>query len=129
MVGALGLGWGQTATPVPVPEKVDVCEVARTGAKYAGHYLEVTGVVSGLDPAHLLLTSKDCMFGVKLSFSADAMKHDDVRILLAAIKVTSKGGTESGISGTFEGRYLYSDQATTVGLQVEGIDHLEFPRK
>jgi hypothetical protein len=112
----------------PRAEKASVCEVARSGAVYTGHTLELTGIVAGLDTAHLLLTSTDCMLGVKLVFSDEAQKHEDIRVLFAAVKRNAETGVDAGITGTFEGRYTYSDDG---GAQfaVDGIDQLNFPKK
>ncbi len=99
--------------------------MAGSGAKFSGRYLEITGTIAGSQPDHLLLTSPQCPFAVKLAFSPEVQAHDDVRILFATLKRVNAGG----VTVTVEGRYLYSDQASTVGLQVEGIDHLEFPKQ
>jgi hypothetical protein len=102
----------------PRAEKASVCEVARSGAVYTGHTLELTGIVAGLD----------CMLGVKLVFSDEAQKHEDIRVLFAAVKRNAETGVDAGITGTFEGRYTYSDDG---GAQfaVDGIDQLNFPKK
>jgi hypothetical protein len=120
-----------TAPPAPAKkqaEKADVCEVAGSGAAYSGHYLELTGIVVGEQADHLLLTSKDCALGVKLTFSPEVQGHDDIRILFAVIQ-KRQGRADQPISGTFEGTYTYSEDASAVGLQVEGIDRLDFPKK
>jgi hypothetical protein len=109
-------------------ERVDLCEVARSGEQFNGHKLELTGIVDGYQTDHLLLTSKDCSLGVILSFSPEVQAHDDVRILFAVIQ-KRQGRTDQPISGTFEGTYSYSSDASTVGLKVEGIDQLSFPKK
>jgi len=134
MAGGLA-GQAASAPPqaaAPVAEKASVCEVARSGAVYSGHYLELTGIVAGHDPAHLLLTSADCMFGVKMVFSAEAQTHEDIRVLFAAVKRNAEagasGGTDSGITGTFEGKFTYSDDAAGGRFAVDGIDQLNFPK-
>jgi len=109
-------------------EKPDLCEVARSGAKFDGHYVELSGIVLGEQTDHLLLTSKDCALGVKLAFSPEVQGHDDIRILFAVIQ-KRQGRADQPISGTFEGTYAYSEDASGVGLQVEGIDQLDFPKK
>ena len=120
---------GQAATPEKkTVEKADLCEVARSGEKYAGHTLELTGIVVGYKTDHLLLTSKDCVLGVRLAFSPEVQGHDDIRIFFAVIQ-KRQGRADQAISGTFEGTYRYSEDAAAVGLQVEGIDQLDFPRK
>jgi hypothetical protein len=126
----LGPGVAIRPSNAPAPEKVSVCEVARTGQKYAGHTLELTGKVVGQDPNLLLLTSANCMLGVRLTFSPQVREHDDVRILFAAVKrgrTAENGG--AGVTATFEGVYSYSDDRSTVGLQVAGIDELNFPKR
>jgi hypothetical protein len=127
----LGQHLGVRPVAAPVPEKVAVCEVARTGPKYAGHTVELTGTVVGMDPNLLLLTSPDCMLGVRLAFSPGVREHDDVRILFAAVKRgrTVQSGSGAGVTATFEGVYSYSDDRATVGLQVAGIDELNFPKR
>ncbi len=110
-----------------------MCEVARSAAAYSGHYLAVTGVVAGRDPAHLLLTSGDCILGLKMVFSPEVQTHEDIRVLFAAIRrnaVTGAGGgTDSGITGTFEGKFTYSDGGAGGQFTVDGIDELNFPKR
>lgn len=125
----------QSAAPPPPPEaeKASVCDVARSGAPYSGHTLELTGTVAGHDPAHLLLTSSDCILGLKLVFSPDVQTHEDVRVLFAAIQrnaaAGASGGTDSGIAGTFEGMFTYAEGAAGGQFAVEGIDQLSFPKR
>jgi len=114
--------------PGPVAEKVDVCEVATSGARFAGHFLELTGTILGKDMEHLLLTSSDCALGVKLTFAPEVRQHDDVLILSAAIK-RNAGTPGRAVTGTLEGTYVYADDHSAVGLEVTGIDHLNFPKK
>jgi hypothetical protein len=121
------------AAPIAAPakrqaEKADVCEVARSGAKFSGRYVELTGIVVGQQTDHLLLTSKDCMLGVRLAFSPEVQGHEDIRILFAVIQ-KRQGRVDEPISGTFAGTYVYSEDASSVGLQVDGIDRLDFPKK
>lgn len=117
---------GQAAGPVA--ERMDLCEVARSGPRFAGHFLELTGTIRGQDSDHLLLTSPDCALGVKLTFAPEVRQQEDVLILLAAIK-RNASTPERVITGTLEGTYVYSDDHSTVGLRVTGIDHLSFPKK
>jgi hypothetical protein len=116
-----------------VAEKASVCEVARAGAVYSGHYLELTGIVAGHDPSHLLLTSSDCILGLKMVFTPEARKHEDIRVLFAAVKrnadAGASGGTDSGITGTFEGKFTYSEDASGGQFAVDGIDQLNFPKR
>jgi hypothetical protein len=124
----------QAAAPAsPVAEKASVCEVARAGAVYSGHYVELTGVVAGHDPEHLLLTSGDCILGLKMVFSPEVQTHEDIRVLFAAVKrnasAGASGGTDSGITGTFEGKYTYTDDAAGGQFLVDGIDQLNFPKR
>lgn len=129
---------GQAASAPPTKaatafEKVPVCEVARSGAAYSGRSLELTGFVAGRDPSHLLLTSGDCILGVKLEFSDEAKQHEDVRVLFAAVarntRAGASGGPDTTISGTFEGRFSYSQDAGGGIFAVDGIDRLNFPRQ
>ncbi len=110
-----------------------MCEVARAGAVYSGHYLELTGVVAGHDPAHLLLTSSECILGLKMVFSPEAQTHEDIRVLFAAVKrnasAGASGGTDIGIAGTFEGKFVYTEDAAGGQFLVEGIDQLNFPKR
>jgi hypothetical protein len=133
LAGLALLGPWVAVRPVdaPVPEKVAVCEVARTGQKYDGHTVELTGTVVGQDTNLLLLTSPDCLLGVHLAFSPEVREHDDVRILFAAVKrgQTVRLGSRAGVTATFEGVYRYSDDRAGVGLQVAGIDELNFPKR
>ncbi len=124
----------QAAAPAArVAEKASVCEVARAGAVYSGHYLELTGVVAGHDPAHLLLTSSECILGLKMVFSPEAQTHEDIRVLFAAVKrnasAGASGGTDIGIAGTFEGKFVYTEDAAGGQFLVEGIDQLNFPKR
>lgn len=109
-------------------EKADVCEVARSGAKFDGHAIALTGIVVGQQTDRLLLTEKDCVLGVRLVFPPEVQAHDDIRILFAVIQ-KRQGRPDQAISGTFEGTYTYSEDGAKVGLQVEGIDQLDFPKK
>ncbi len=117
----------------PVAEKASVCEVARSGAVYSGHYLVLTGTVAGHDPAHLLLTSGDCILGLKMVFSPEVQTHEDIRVLFAAVKrnadAGASGGTDSGITGTFEGKFSYASDAAGGEFAVDGIDQLNFPKR
>ncbi len=134
---AVGLvGQAVSAPPpaaAPVAEKASVCEVARAGSVYSGHYVELTGIVAGHDPAHLLLTSSDCILGVKMVFSPEVQTHEDIRVLFAAVKRNADagagGGTDSGITGTFEGKFTYADDASGGQFAVDGIDRLNFPKR
>ena len=121
------------SAPPQTAEQAAVCDVARAGANYSGHSLMLTGTVAGRDPAHLLLTSSDCILGIKLAFSAESRTHEDVRVLFAAVKRNAAagggGGTDSGISGTFEGKFSYTQDAGGAVLAVDGIDRLNFPKQ
>lgn len=112
----------------PVAEKADVCEVAKSGARFAGHFLELTGTILGQDTEHLLLTSPDCALGVRLTFAPEVRQQDDVLILLAAIK-RNAAIPGRAVTGTLEGTYVYADDHSSVGLRVSGVDHLNFPKK
>jgi hypothetical protein len=135
----VAVGWaGQAASAppqaaAPVAEKASVCEVARSGAVYSGHYLQLTGIVAGHDPAHLLLTTGDCILGLKMVFSPEAQTHEDIRVLFAAVKrnadAGASGGTDSGITGTFEGKFTYSQDTAGGQFAVDGIDQLNFPKR
>ncbi len=128
MVKALALlvlmVWGQATAPGAAAEKADVCAVAKSSAQFAGHYVELTGTVLGQDTDHLLLTSPDCMFGVKLVFTPEVRAHEDVAILFAAIK-RNAAMPDRKVTATFEGTFV----STEGGLQVAGIDQLNFPKK
>lgn len=134
---AMGIAAQTAAVPpqtaAPVAEKASVCEVARSGAVYSGRYLALSGTVAGRDPAHLLLTSGDCILGIKMVFSPEVQTHEDIRVLFAAVKrnaaAGAAGGTDSGIAGIFEGKFTYSQDAAGGQFAVDGIDQLNFPKR
>lgn len=117
------MAWGQATGTQPAAEKAAVCEVAGSGAKYAGRYVELTGTVLGQDAEHLLLSSPDCALGVKLSFAPEVRGQDDMLILFAEVK-RNAATPEKAVTGTFEGTFVSAE----TGLQVIGVDELNYPK-
>ena len=123
----------QAAAPPPPPvgasavvaEKAEVCAVVGSGHSYFGHYLEVSGVVTGERPDHLMLVGSACAAGLPLGFAAGVRENEDVKTLFLALQ----GGAGREIKVDVEGSLLFSETGAIVRLQVDRVDRLSYPKR
>ncbi len=111
--------------PVVVAEKAELCAVVGSGHSYFGHYLEVTGVVTGEKPDHLMLVAPECPAGLPLGFAAGVLENEDVKTLFLALQ----GGAGREIKVDVEGSLLFSETGAIVRLQVDRVDQLTYPKR